>query len=141
MFDYLDKMIDGDVDMEERIGVVVMRITVVQTALEIAAKMGLFGHLADACIQLVEVSDGPRLTAFFDFAEKCESEAKGLITKRQDFHRDSSESVKKSLEDKLAEAFGAQAAKELPPLGPAIMFRLCTHCCNHSVKPRDVRKR
>lgn len=138
MFDYLDNSFDGDVDMEERIGalqqlrhgIVVMRIIVVHTTFETAAKTGLFGLLGDACIQLVDVSDEPRLNAFFDFAKECESAAKG-VTRMQDFYRESSEIARRSLKDKLADTFGAQAAQKLPPMCPAIMFRLCSHWCNH----------
>lgn len=61
-----------------RHGIVVMRIIVVHTTFETAARTGLFRLLGDACIQLVDAFDGPRLNAFFDFAEKCESAAKGV---------------------------------------------------------------
>lgn len=60
---------------------------------------------------------------------------------RQNFRVHSSESVKKSLEDKLAKEFGAQAVKELPRLCPAIMFRLCPHFSNHAFRPREHRRR
>ncbi|KAJ5160874.1 uncharacterized protein N7482_007878 [Penicillium canariense] len=137
MFDYLDNMLDEDI--EERIkalqklqhGCIVMHIIVVHTTFEIAAKTGLFGILGDAYIQLVDISDEVRLNAFFDFAKKCESETNTFVTRRQDFRRESPESVKRSLNDKLAETFGAQAARQLPPLCPAIMFRFCPHWCNH----------
>lgn len=142
MFDYLDNTRDGDGDVyiEERIGalrklphgVIVMRVIVVHTTFENAAKTGLFGLLGDACIQIVDVSDETRLNAFFDFAEKCESKPNGYITRKQDFHRESPESVKKLLNDRLAYAFDAQAARTLP-LRPAIMFRFCPYWCNHSI--------
>ncbi|CAL5866160.1 uncharacterized protein PFLUO_LOCUS367 [Penicillium psychrofluorescens] len=150
MFDYLESTVEGDVDMEDRIGAlqqlqhgaVVMRIILVHTILENAAKTGLFGLLGDAPIQVVDIFDESRLDALFEFAEKCESDAKGSITRRQDFHRDSSESVQIVLKDKLADTFGAQAAQKLSSIYPAIMFRLCTHWCNHSFgnsqRARDI---
>jgi hypothetical protein len=93
MFDYLDNTFDGDVSMEDGVGAlqqlrhwtIVMRIIVVHTTLENAAKTGLFGLLGDAPIQLVDIFDDLRLDALFDFAEKCESGAKGFITRRQIF--------------------------------------------------------
>lgn len=140
MFDYLDNYFDGDVDIEERIGalrtlqhgVIVMRVIVVHTTFENMAKTGLFGLLGDACIQLVDVSDKTRLNAFFDFAEKCESKPNGYITGKQDFRRETPESFKKLLNDRLTYAFDAQAARTLS-LRPAIMFRFCPYWCNHSV--------
>ena len=64
VFDYLDNTVDGGVNMEERIGAtqqlrqgaVVIKIVVVHTTFEAAAKTGLFGLLGDACILLVDVS-------------------------------------------------------------------------------------
>jgi hypothetical protein len=146
MFDYLDNDYDGDVDIGERIGalrklqhgVIVMRDIVVHTTFENAAKTGLFGLLGDACIQLVDISDATRLNAFFDFAEKCEYEPNGYITTKQDFHRETLQSVKKVLNDRLTYAFDAQAARTLP-LRPAIMFKFCPYWCNHSV--RDFSRR
>lgn len=147
MFDYLETTRDGEVDLRERIGAlqklqyVVMHLIIVHTTSETAAKTGLFGLLGDACIQLVDVSDEARLHALFDFAEKCESEANGSITSKQDFRRQSPESVKKILNDKLVRRFGAQATQKLS-LRPAIMFRFCPHFCNHSMesppKAQDV---
>jgi hypothetical protein len=139
MFDYLDNTVDGGVDMEERIGaiqqlrngVVVMQIVVVHTTFEAAADTGLFGLLGDACIQLVDVSDEARLNAFYDFAEKCESKAKGFVSRPQDFRRQSPESVRKTLTEKLADTFWSQPAQNLPPLSPVIMFRFCSRWCNH----------
>ncbi|KAF3394605.1 hypothetical protein F1880_005584 [Penicillium rolfsii] len=138
MFDYLDSTLDGQVDLRERIGAlqklqyVVMHLIVVHTTFKTAVKTGLFGLLGDACIQLVDVSDEARLNALFDFAEKCESEANGSLTSKQDFRRQSPESVRKILNDKLADEFGAKATHNLS-LRPAIMFRFCPHFCNHSI--------
>lgn len=137
MFDYLDESFDLDVDLEKRLPalqqvshwVVVMRIIVVHARFETAAKTGLFGLLGDAWVRLVDVSDGPRLDAFYDLAQKCETD--GYPSVRQDFHRDSPESIKQSLKSKLASVFGTQA--RLPPMYPAIMFRLCTNMCNHTL--------
>lgn len=139
MFDYLDNTVDGGVDMEERIraiqqlrqGAVVIKIVVVHTTFEAAAKTGLFGLLGDACIQLVDVSDEARLNAFYDFAEKCESKAKGFVRRPQDFRRQSPESIQKTLRDKLAGTFWSQAGGNLRELSPVIMFRFCSLWCNH----------
>ncbi|KAJ5355475.1 uncharacterized protein N7496_012687 [Penicillium cataractarum] len=146
MFDYLDNNRDGDVDIEERIGalqqlrhgLVVMNLIVVHTTFERAAQKGLFGLLGDACVQLVDVSDEARLNAFYEFAEKCQSEAKGFVTRKQDFRRESAESVERSLNDKLAYTFGAEAARKLPPLRPAIMFRFCPQWCHHFLGSRSA---
>lgn len=119
MFDYLESTRDGEVDLRERIGAlqklqhVVMHLIVVHTTFETAAKTGLFGLLGDACIQLVDVSDEARLHALFDFAEKCESEANGSITSKQDFRRQSPKSVKKILNDKLGRRFGGPGYSEI----------------------------
>ena len=121
MFDYLDNEFDGDAFLEERIeafqqlqhGRVVMRVIVVHSEFQTAAETGLFGLLGDACVQLVDVSDEQRLDAFFEFAEKCESDAEDGILWFQDFDIESPELANKSLKDKLAETFGAQAALSL----------------------------
>ncbi|KAJ5533341.1 hypothetical protein N7494_009893 [Penicillium frequentans] len=113
MFDYLDNAFDGEAPIEDRIealqrlknGAVVMRIIVVHTTFEKAMKSGLFGLLGDAPIQLVDISDEVRIGALMDFAERCESEIKGSIIKKQDFHRDSVESVKTILKGKLSKHF------------------------------------
>lgn len=139
MFDYLDNTVDGYVDMEGKIGSiqrlrqgsVVIKIVVVHTTFDAAAKTGLFGLLGDACIQLVDVRDEARLNAFYDFAEKCESKAKGFVRRPQDFRRQSPESIQKTLRDKLAGTFQSQAGGNLPELSPVIMFRFCSLWCNH----------
>jgi hypothetical protein len=139
MFDYLQDSFPEDSDVEQRIGAmqnlqhgaVVIRVIVVHTTFQNAANSGLFGLLGDAPVQIVNVSDEPRLDALFDFAKRCESDAKRSITKRQDFQRDSPESIKALLKEKLVETFEA-AAQALPPIHPAIMFRFCPLWCNHS---------
>lgn len=145
MFDYLDNVFDGEAPIEDRIGAlqrlkkgaVVMRIVVVHTTFEEAMKTGLFGLLGDAPIQLVDISDEVRVGALMDFAEKCESEIKGSIIKKQDFHRDSVESVKVILKEKLVEAFSAEGAQTLSHLYPAIMFRFCPDWCNNKPEPES----
>jgi len=64
-----------------------MCIVVVHTTFQEARKIGLFGLLSDAPIQLVDTSDKVRLGAFMDFAERCESKNKRFIVKKQNFHR------------------------------------------------------
>ncbi|KAJ6115217.1 hypothetical protein N7486_000995 [Penicillium sp. IBT 16267x] len=143
MFDYLDNAFDAEVPIEDRIGAlqqlkygaVVMRIVAVHTTFQEAMKTGLFGLLGDAPIQLVNVTDEVRLGAFMGFAEECESENKGFIVKKQDFHRDSAESVKAILKEKLIETFEAEGAQTLSHLYPAIMFRFCPDWCNHIPEP------
>jgi hypothetical protein len=81
----------------------VMRVIVVHTTFQDAARAGLFGLLGDAPIQIVDMSDELRLDAFFHFANQCESSAERSITQGQDFHRDSAESIKATLGEKLAE--------------------------------------
>lgn len=48
-----------------------------------------------------------------DFAEGCESENKGFIVKKYNSHRDSTESVKAILKEKLIEKFEAEGAQTL----------------------------
>lgn len=45
-----------------------IRIFVARSTFRNAAKGGLFGLLGDTPIQIVDVSDEPRIDAFFDFA-------------------------------------------------------------------------
>lgn len=142
MFGYLENNWDNDVNMKDRVGAVqklqhgtiVMRVIVAHTTFQNVARSGLFGPFGDAPVQLVGVSDEQRLDAFFAFAEKCESHAQGFLTKGQRFHRESPESIKTIVRERLAETFGAQAAQTLPPIHPAIMFRFCPCWCNHSQK-------
>lgn len=141
MFNYLESNFDGDVDMEERIGAlqklrrgaVVMRIIVVHTTIENAAKAELFGLLGDAPIQIVDASDTQRLDALFDLAEACES-TRNFTATRQDFQKDSPELYKTTLKKKLVDAFQSQGAQMLSSLYPAIMFRLCPNFCNRPFK-------
>lgn len=141
MLEYIDNAFhdEEEIDFGDRVGglqklqnaVVVMRVVVVHTSFEIAARTGLFGLLGDACVQIVDVSDEQRLDALFSFAEKCESKSKGFLARRQDFHRDSPEFFKTKLEETLIETFGAEVAEKLPRMCPAIMFRFCPNWCNH----------
>jgi hypothetical protein len=110
-----------------------MRINVVHTTIENAAKAGLFGLLGDAPIQIVDVSDTQRLDAFFDLAEAPES-TPSFTTTRHDFHKDSPEFYETILKKKLVDVFQCQGAETLSSLYPAIMFRLCPNFCNHSFK-------
>lgn len=108
---------------------VVTRVVIIHASHEYAAKTGLFGLLGDAPVQVVEVSDEARVEAFFDFAD--ESQRKGHVTHPQDLNRYPPEVVRRVLEDTIDRGFGIYK-KHLPPMHPAIMFRLCTDMCNHS---------
>ncbi|CRG91180.1 hypothetical protein PISL3812_08228 [Talaromyces islandicus] len=105
---------------------VVMRVIVVHTEASIGASTGLFGLLGDSRVQLVDLSDETRLNALFALAEKCEPY--DLVTTRQDFHRDSAETIQQDLREIIVAKF--RSDELLPRLRPVIMFRLCTEMCN-----------
>lgn len=107
---------------------VVMRVVIVHASPKSGAKTGLFGLLGDARVQLVDVSDEARMNAYFDLAEECEH--KGHVHASQDLRRESADSIKKKLRDTLIETY--PSVEPLPTMRPVIMFRLCTHMCNHA---------
>lgn len=102
---------DGEaIDFGDRVGPlqklqnapIVMCVVVVHTSFEIAAETELFGLLGDACVQIVDVCDGPKLNALFDFTEKCESRSKNFLARKQDLKVPSSTHLElRSLRDSL----------------------------------------
>lgn len=116
---------------------VVMGVVVVHADFRTAAATGLFGLLGDARVQVIDVSNEAKVNALFDLAE--ESERKYQVTVGQDFHRDSAESMKQRLTDVIVTTFGSE--KIVPPMHPAIMFRLCTEMCNHLGKTTPIQGR
>lgn len=106
---------------------IVMRVIVIHTDFTTGASSGLFGLLGDAPVQLVDVSAEVQIKRYFDMAEKCEP--KGLVTVRQDFRYASEESYRQLLKDVVLKKFRSDVL--LCRLHPVIMFRLCTHMCNH----------
>lgn len=106
---------------------VVMRVVIVHASPKAGAKTGLFGLLGDAPVQLVDVSDEARMNTYFDLAEACER--KGHVHTSQDLRRESPDLIRTKLTGTLDETYPTE--KSLPAMRPAIMFRLCTHMCNH----------
>lgn len=133
--DFLRYCYEEDLEVIERLPgwVVVMRIFVIHANRRFAAETGMFGLLCDARVQIVNVSEQTRIDALFDLAEGCEH--KGKATVRQDFQRESAESLQQELKDVAIEKFGSQ--QRAPEMHPAIMFRLCTEMCNHSELAED----
>ena len=122
-----DKLRDLEALERQAEWLVVLRIIVVHSDFKAAAATGLFGLLGDARVQVIEVSEEARIEAFFDLAEACER--KTSVTVRQDFHRESADSMKEKLSKSIVERFRSQKLAEA--MRPAIMFRLCTQMCNH----------
>ena len=174
MISFLADSVYHDISISQRIDalvrlprwVVVIRVVVVHTDFRTSAATGLFGLLGDACIQVVDVSDKPRVNAFFDLGNRSEchvvdvsdeetvitpfdllnvSERQSHVTDGQDLHRDSVESIKQRLRDVIVKTFGSE--ESVPPMHPAIMFRLCTRMCNHpsniedSLSPTSIQMR
>jgi hypothetical protein len=116
----------NDILNQQPAWMIVMRVIVIHTAASIGASTGLFGLLGDSRVQLVEPSDETKINALFDLAEKCEPY--DLVTTRQDFHRDSAESIQQKLREIVVAKF--RSDELLSRLRPVIMFRLCTELCN-----------
>jgi hypothetical protein len=106
---------------------VVVRIVVVHTDAQTAGKLGLFGLLSDARVQIVDVADEAKVAAFMSFAEACERKSPAIVP--QDFTVESAEEMRLALRGVILTEF---ASEELAAtMRPAIMFRLCTRACNH----------
>lgn len=116
---------------------VVMRVLIVHADFGTAAATGLFGLLGDAPVQVIDVTDEARVNALLDLAER--SERNGQVAARQDFHLDSVELMKQTLTDVIVTTFGSE--KVVPPMRPAVMFRLCTDMCNHLGRTKPMQGR
>ena len=158
-------------EMTEHLGqlpswVVVIRVVVVHADLRTAAATGLFGLLGDERVQLVDVSDKVRIDEFFDLGTKSGCSVvhmsderlvskqfgaepftftykvqEGYSTDREDLDRDSVDAAKQRLRDLIVEKFGSE--NKVPPMHPAIMFRLCTSMCKlerEDTPPRITRE-
>lgn len=104
---------------------VVTDMVVVHTDMKTGAKTGLFGLLGDAPIQIVEVSDEAKLNIYYDLVEACDFKGQVAIPQR----RKSPDSQREYAKAAITHFFGTE--KVLPPMKPAIMFRLCPEACNH----------
>ncbi|KAG9691394.1 hypothetical protein KCU95_g7171, partial [Aureobasidium melanogenum] len=114
---------------------VVMDIVVVHLDLSSAAGTGLFGLLGDAPVQIIPVSNETEINRFYDLAERCERGKS--VTASQDFARKSAEEWRQELRDDVLYRFSQNesvAEDLIAIMHPAIMFRLCTQMCNHSVE-------
>ena len=87
----------------------------------------LFGLFGDAQVQIVDVSQEAKVAAYFDLAETCERRTP--VTIRQNFGRDSVDSMKNYLRQVIIDQFHSEELAAT--MHPAIMFRLCTRMCNH----------
>lgn len=107
---------------------IVMRVLVIHCELGRAAATGLFGLLADARIQIVDMQETALLEEFWGLAEQCERERSDAV--KQDLERTTTLSMRHKLDEVVAHRF------DVPTLTarwrPAIMFRLCTRMCNQS---------
>lgn len=131
--------------------VIVVGVVVIHTDFRTAAATGLFGLLGDGRIQIVDVSDRARVNAFFDLGDKSECHIadelertmkidpferlrehlhQHHITNSPDLRRGSVDSIEQRLREFIVKTFGSEEV--VPPMRPAIMFRLCTRMCNHS---------
>ena len=137
---------------------VVMRVVVVHADLRTAAATGLFGLLGDERVQLVDVSEKARIDDFFDLGTKSGCSAVHISmeclvstslhtykvqgdysTDREDLNRDSVDAIKQRLRDFVVMKFGSE--NKVPPMHPAIMFRLCTSICNvEEIPPPPITK-
>ncbi|KAG9951575.1 hypothetical protein KCU85_g2512, partial [Aureobasidium melanogenum] len=109
---------------------VVIDVVVVHSNLSSAAATGLFGLLGDAPVQIIPVSEEAKIDNFYDLAERCERGRD--VTASQDFTRKSADEMRQDLR---AEVWSRFKSEELVAImHPAIMFRLCTQMCNHSVE-------
>jgi hypothetical protein len=106
---------------------VVMRVIVVHSDRKTAAMTDLFGLFGDAQVRIVDVSQEAKVAAYFDLAETCER--RNPVTIRQNFGRDSADSMKKYLRQVIIDQFHSEELATT--MHPAIMFRLCTRMCNH----------
>lgn len=107
---------------------VVMKIIVIHSTLQEVAATGLFGLLGDAHVQIVDASEEDRVEDYFALAEGCEH--KRPIAARQYFFRETVADMKQQLEDVIDMQLSARD-QLMAKMQPAIMFRLCTHMCNH----------
>ena len=107
---------------------VVMRVVVVHLKAQTALETGLFGLLGEARVQIIDASEESKVGALMDLAEACERN--DAVTIRQDFHRESPQSMKRMLEAIILKHFHSQELAAA--VHPAIMFRLCTRMCNHA---------
>ncbi|KAI5236763.1 hypothetical protein E4T43_08413 [Aureobasidium subglaciale] len=110
---------------------VVDKVIVIHLAFDLAVKTGLFGHLGDEVVQIVDAYL-PLADQLYALAESCEGRAE-VITAAQDFTRMSAEDMDAMVKEEAYLCFDdhEEIGKRLRP---AIMFRLCTKMCNHGVK-------
>lgn len=109
---------------------VVTRIIVVHSHLDSAAATGLFGLLGDAPVQIVPVSEEAKVASFYDLAERCERGKSVIIS--QDFRQIPVDEMRQYLRCTVLAKFASEDLAAI--MHPAIMFRLCTQMCNHSVE-------
>lgn len=104
---------------------VVMKVVVIHSSLELVAGTGLFGLLGDAPVQVIDVHEEDKVEAYYRLAEECER--KTLITYPQDFTRESASKLQEKMITYIAEQM-----QILPTtMRAAIMFRHCAQMCNH----------
>lgn len=107
---------------------VVTHIIIAHTDWKTGAASGLFGHLGDAPIQIIDMTDDARMNRYYDFAEKCERGS--VVNPAQDFTRRTAQHAVSRMRELLI--FNLNSDELLPMMKPAVMFRLCTLMCNHT---------
>ncbi|KAJ5697613.1 hypothetical protein N7488_011297 [Penicillium malachiteum] len=111
--------------------VILMRKIIIHATSEYGARMGLFGLLGDAPVQIIDISDEKRLKAYFDLAE--DTQEKGHVIFAQDLHWKPSQVLEEEFERIIRLNYGyMQYRHGVAPMRGAIMFRLCTDMCNNS---------
>ena len=108
---------------------VVIRVVIIHLDFTRAAKTGLFGLSGDEWVQVVDATL-PLASQLYELAETCERGAYA-VTVAQNFVRMSANDMDAMVKSVALKAFHDY---ELPKrMRPAIMFRLCTKMCNHSI--------
>lgn len=113
---------------------VVVRVVVIHLDQRQAAKSGLFGLLGDEIIQVVDATL-PIAEQLYVLAEDCEHRAPA-VTCAQNFTRMSTDDMDAMVKRVAFKVYhDSEVGKRLRP---AIMFRLCTHMCNHINTPYQL---
>lgn len=136
--------------------VIVVGVVVIHVDFGTAAATGLFGLLGDAPLQIVDISDRARVNALFNLGDKSEGRIveqleepmyninyvrpndrpdRRYVLTSQDLRSDSIEAIEQRFRDVIVKTFGSEEA--VPPMRPAIMFRLCNLMCNPSDDRED----
>lgn len=108
----------------------VVQTIVIHSDFRAAAATGLFGLLGVAPIQIIDMADEAKVSAFYDLAQDCEEawRRKGPLTVEQYFSKCSCGVMQQRLRDMVMFLFGDE--RLAASFRPAVMFRLCMQACN-----------